>query len=750
MVDVTEETALIAYQPTWACRVSSETDPVHGAMPPILKSDLSTILLPRKVGVYAGGHRMDYAEVEFILSGPILDQDQPAEFTKMVDVLMPTSDSEREVGEDGSFDFETSNKRVFLGDFLAQLDTVNSGGESINGQVQMRPNLYGIPFGGVKWWDVRESEFVEISGTDAMFNPNIDGTVMPNRSDKKIPDDDQETTYGWTDAEVGVNAFSMTYHDQIPSMFTLKDAVASVMWTCNPDEVFIRNARNADLAVLDDAPPVEDVIIEGGRYLPFYLDALLHPVGYNWTTDYDQEPEEETETNLEYERPKIRVFKKGVGDEVYLNWQRPDAVLVLATGNDAASTGSDINQYVLARNIGDSVNRIRIWGDYIRAEVTVPLYPAWPAGDDELTAEDLDKSAEGSVYQLHRDAHRRWVANESGEWFGLRTGTFYPIPEDPPDFSAIFALPEYVGAEEAERVHTTTIPIRRKMEGPLTYTGTSDNPSRRDLHLEFSLEGPTWAEVIAGGEEALAAEAAREWMQWRISDDADGNTGLGSWSVMADQIGIEFNNQRPPIDADDYLEAWEAGKLRLRITGTIVSDHRLHNDEAEQTAGVSANARENILDLHLHQKYRYWFVVKEGIEDRPELAESKYKSVLAGEEAGADEHDDREAMNEYAIALVTQAQNAEYDLDAGLPGWHTNLKIGDLLVKINGRNISLNQSVDDEQPAYCQIVGLEYVFDDQMGPMTFLLVDRGTKYVSDVNTRRKRRVTDGENKQFVD
>lgn len=113
------------------------------------------------------------------------------------------------------------------------------------------------------------------------------------------------------------------------------------------------------------------------------------------------------------------------------------------------------------------------------------------------------------------------------------------------------------------------------------------------------------------------------------------------------------------------------------------------------------------------------------------------------------EHDDREAMNEYAIALVKQAQNAEYDFDGGMPGWHTNLKIGDLIVKINGRNISLNQSVDEEEPAYCQIVGIEYVLDDQQGPMTFLICDRGTKYVSDISSRRKRRTTDGENKEFV-
>jgi hypothetical protein len=295
---------------------------------------------------------------------------------------------------------------------------------------------------------------------------------------------------------------------------------------------------------------------------------------------------------------------------------------------------------------------------------------------------------------------------------------------DPPDFSEVFALP----------VNKKTIKIRRKIEPPFTYSGTSDNPSRRDLHLEFSLE----------------SGAAGTWKQWRTSKDIDDNEGLGTGSVMADQIGVEFNNQVPPIIADDYLEAFEAGTLRLRITGVIASDHRLQNDEAKQTTGVSANGREHILDLHLHQKYRYWFVCKADIADRPELEFSLFKSSLAGAAAGADEHDDREAMNEYGIALIKQTQNAEYDLDAGIPGWHTNLKIGDLLIKINGRNISLNQSVDVSAPAYCQIVGIEYVLDDQVGPMTFLLVDRGTKYVSDVSTRRKRRVTDGENKQFVD
>jgi len=736
MVDVTGETALSAYQPTWACRVSSETDPVHGSMPPILKSDISTSIIPRKVGIYAGGHRMDHAELEFVLTGPILDQEQPAEFTKMIEVLMPTSDSDRGPDDEGEFEWQTANLRVFIGDFLEQVDSVNGGGESIFGQAQLRPNLYGQPFGGVKWWYKTGEEegdpvgeWVEISGSDAIFNPNIDGIVLGNRSDKKFKDEPTVSSYGWTDAEIGKNAFGMLFHDQVPALFTLKEAVQAVLWACNPDEVFINNPVDSDLDVLDDAPPIEDVIIEGGRYLPFYLDALLHPLGYNWWTDSDIPSDDETETEIEYGKPLIKIFKKGSGDSVFLNWQRPNQVLALATGNASDSTGSDLNQYVLARRIGDSVNRIRIWGDYIRAEVTVELHPAWPESEDDLTADELDKSAEESVYQDHRDAHRRWVANESGEWLGLRAGEHYPTPE-PPDFSEIFALPEFFGAEN-ERVHEKTLKIRRKMEPPLSYSGTEDNQSRRDLHLEFSLD--------SGG----------TWNQWRTSDDADGNAGLGTWSVMADQIGIEFNNQRPPIDADDYLEAFENGTLRIRITGVIASDHRLHNDEAEQTTGVSANARENILDLHLHQKYRYWFVVKEGVEGRPEFDESPYKSALADSTAGADEHDDREAMNEYGLALIKQAQNAEYDFDAGIPGWHTNLKIGNLIEKINGRNISLNQSVDEDEPAYCQIVGIEYVLDDQLGPMTFLICDRGTKYVSDISTRRKRRTTDGENKEFV-
>jgi hypothetical protein len=391
MVDVTGETALSAYQPTWACRVSSETDPVHGSMPPILKSDISMSIIPRKVGIYAGGHRMDHAELEFILTGPILDQVQPAEFTKMIEVLMPTSDSDRGPDDEGEFEWQTANERVFIGDFLEQVDSVNSGGESIFGQAQLRPNLYGQPFGGVKWWDKVDEEWVEISGSDAIFNPNIDGTVLPNRSDKKIKDEATQSAYGWTDAEISKNESGRVFHDQVPAMFTLKDAVASVLWSCNPEQVLINNPVDSDLAVLDDAPPIEDVIIEGGRYLPFYLDALLHPLGYNWWTDPNIPSGSETETEIEYGKPLIKIFKKGSGDSVYLNWQRPDALLALATTNSTTQlTGSDVNQYVLNRRIGDSFNRVRIWGDYIRAEVTVMLHPAWPESEDDFTAEDLE------------------------------------------------------------------------------------------------------------------------------------------------------------------------------------------------------------------------------------------------------------------------------------------------------------------------------------------------------------------------
>jgi hypothetical protein len=61
-----------------------------------------------------------------------------------------------------------------------------------------------------------------------------------------------------------------------------------------------------------------------------------------------------------------------------------------------------------------------------------------------------------------------------------------------------------------------------------------------------------------------------------------------------------------------------------------------------------------------------------------------------------------------------------------LPGWHVEYKIGDLLTKVAGREISLNAAPSGaSENRYVQIVERRFENSDSGGPSTVLIVDRG-------------------------
>jgi hypothetical protein len=66
------------------------------------------------------------------------------------------------------------------------------------------------------------------------------------------------------------------------------------------------------------------------------------------------------------------------------------------------------------------------------------------------------------------------------------------------------------------------------------------------------------------------------------------------------------------------------------------------------------------------------------------------------------------------------------DCEFRLPGWHKEYKIGDLLTKVAGREISLD-SAPSSAPLrrYVQIVERRFEMSATGGPSTVLIVDRG-------------------------
>ena len=233
---------------------------------------------------------------------------------------------------------------------------------------------------------------------------------------------------------------------------------------------------------------------------------------------------------------------------------------------------------------------------------------------------------------------------------------------------------------------------------------------RRDILLEYAIVDP----------EAGDPEGDAEWLE--VSSE------VGGWAILGDQIGVIFTDDSPP---ETLVSAFAAGNLRLRITGTIASDHYLYNVPTDildtgYVAG-SAQGRLNMTTIPMHDRFCHWYVVGKTSTDRPELETHEFASVLKDDAAGAETHDHRSELRAFAANIIKPMLHAEYNGNFVIPYWTVEYKIGDLLTEIEGRNIGLDQSADPAEHAYMQITGIEWTLSDTDGPQTRLVVDRGVR-----------------------
>lgn len=579
--------------------------------------------------VQSAGSRVDYAELQWQLTESLENREQPASFARMVQVELPDVD----------------NTRLHIGDYVSEGFRIDQAGESLTATSQLRPYHFGVPVTGYRVWDPIDSA-QRMVADHIVFNPTIDEKTVFNRSDKERSETlgDGFSGYLWTHPEIADAANGETYQEQTRNEWTLTQAVQALCELLNPDEEFIDRPVTVDLDVLNDAPPVRNVTIEMGTYLPAALDKILIPLGYNHWVDYTQP------------KPQIVFFKIGSGDEKELLFPEVDAVLDLADANT--------NQIVVNNSIGDSFNDVIVYGDFEEAEITINLFPAWPAEADATDEDALSK--DGNDYAANVTAWRMWIANEAGDL----DPTVSRLGQTPtvPDFGDIF---------------TIATPHRRVMSEPLTYQ-TQDNvadnrPQRRPIVVEYSTDaGSNW----------LAAEDS-----WTIK-------------LCPDQIGIFFDGKDVPT------ELYQAGSdARVRVTGTIKGDYRVRGYAAKQSWAV--NARTNTLVLFMPEKFQKRFRHTSG----------NFASLLSG---AADTRDDNTEAETYAEKIRDQNHYAEIDCEFRLPGWHLEYQIGDLITKVAGREISLD-SAPESAPTrrYVQIVERRFEMSRDGGPSTVLIVDRG-------------------------
>jgi len=716
--------------PSWGVRLSSELGSFYNPylygedpnaqqiyMPPRLKSQLSSTLKPRKVSWSAGGSSLDYAQVDFISTEKLENRlSQPGAFVRICDILLP---SRRYLGDDDAdlVDPDTGrvseeskafryggNVRLLVGDYVSENESV-SNTEYLTAQIAVVDTMFGRRLPGFQYWtyfaadpDVpgeQNAYYIdEVQCAEIVFNPMVDGVVRGNKASNFASMD-----HVWIDWSIGDSQAAQVYVGQTVSEWTIPEALKRVCLVCNEPELYVRNpVINEEDILWEGALALKNVVLATGYHLPYYLDALLHPNGYNWCVDPQTQETDVIGDDHSYEKPIIRIFRKGWSPDPpkELNFQASSSVLDLSKSN--------VNEYQIDRTITDAYNGVRVLGGPIKVELTLALYPGWQESEDNFTADELSKST-GSQYAGHRTAHRLWIANE---WAGFDDSDTTNRVTEVPKFGLYFGydMPDNAGIQQTVHGSPSTIIRKRVLEPPLTYQGTGEDRIRRDVLLQFrDFQDGIWVEV---------------------------SSEIGGWAVLGDQIGIFFDDDKPP---EVLMELWRKRNLRMRVTGTISSDMNLFNKFTEFPANLnlSATGKLRSLTINKEEEFRLWYVLGRNAPD-PSLNTLPAASVLAADPAGAETHDDRQALVDFGQATLRNVKHAEYSANFNLPGWHTEYKIGDLISKINGREIGLNQSADPDDPRYMQITGIEWEHSDEAGPSTRIIVDRG------INTVRRNAV----------
>ncbi|MCA9010362.1 MAG: hypothetical protein KDB01_11475, partial [Planctomycetaceae bacterium] len=531
LMNFTEDDFVVKY-PSWACRISTGTAEdgggIENSAPPTLTSEIATNLKPVKVSLSAGGQNMDYADLVWMITEPLINRmSQPAEFTKMLDIIFPAVRGKL-IDDPEWFSATEPNRRAILGDFTEENESVDQQ-EMLTGRIEVRPYLLGRTLDGLRVKHNQENVIITVVGTEIVFNPMVDGVCLGNMSDVQAAHDE----FVWIDPEIVLTDYATAYHEHSGEEWTLIEAIKTICWSCNPgEELFANPTLDPASPIWIDSPVLKDIRMAAGQYLPAYLDQLLHALGYNWYLDHETGVESQDDETFKFNKPKIVIFRKG--DQTRGDNTRPDMkeLYFQPPGELLNLEQSNVNAYDIRRRIGDSITAVRVLGDKLRAEVTLPLYPCWKADKDSLTASDLAIDA-GPEYAENQHVHRLWIANEGGDAYLLRESPdLYPIGA-PPNFDEIFAICKGDdGDSDIQRFQDKTVKRRRVIEPPLTYKGTATERVRRDLLLEYSTDnGVTWIEVTSK---------------------------VGGFSVLPDQIGIIFTDNEPPAE---LVNAFASGEL---------------------------------------------------------------------------------------------------------------------------------------------------------------------------------------------
>lgn len=595
-------------------------------------------LKPTVIARSSGGQRLDHVEFAYDLGltgERVRSMRTPTNWIREVQIRVADATG------------ATDGHCLFWGDVVEQRLRLDSTTEEVAVVARVEPCLFGEILDHYVAWNPKTGLDVDVQD-DPVFNPEVDGETIPNQSDHHDLGSLQFKI--WIDPESARTDAAADFQFVTRSEWSLKEALNTLLWMLNADEEFISNPDVLNDAIFDDAPAPKNLTLRRGRYLPEYLDALLHPAGFDWYVKCEMTGPDEV-------RRTIAFWKRGSGPEKELFWQD--------IGETRDPAKHNLDRFELTLNVADLANRIVAHGSLQEREVTVPLYRGWQEADDGLRPDQLDNTAVSvdedgmptsaatdSQFDAKRNVWRLFVANEAGDHTALRTTGTPTGMGAPPDFSTIF---------------DGYVPRRLKLEHCLTKETHEDTVKRREPLVEWSADaGVNWQPV------------PHEW-------------GL---SILSDQIGVRFDGKTPP---EDLMDA--ADQARLRITGTIAGDARLTCDV------------ENLVDSPSGRPVTLFLDLSDRFHDREVVRDGDFASCFQDDTRYPlkDEADDAADMEEYVRKYLEAEQSASQAASIDLFGLHFDYEIGDLLTKVSGREISLDANSESAaNPRYLQITGIAW------------------------------------------
>ncbi|MEE8045665.1 MAG: hypothetical protein V3T49_02375, partial [Dehalococcoidia bacterium] len=506
---------------------------------------------------------------------------------------------------------------------------------------------------------------------DPQFNPKIDATTIGNFNDRE--------KYGLFIHPESVRSEAAIAHQGLPTVgaeeWKLRNAIGRICLEANEDEDFI---LNPELATEDfkDAPAPDNITLTRGEYLPAYLDAMLPPHGMDWyvALSLEQSDSDDDDSDMVVQ-PRIVVYRIGKGVSKTVHWQDVAEELDLKKQNLRTAS--------ISQDIGTIANEIVCHGSRKEYEITIELYRAWPEADDALGPDDLRKDIENSPesqYETKENVWRKFVGNEAADYSELRKNV-RPIPKAPPNLKDALAGLDIT-------------PARRMRMGKMLKTNDSGMRLQPRLSYRWA-DGPTNAGL------------------WRtIPPEWPG----GGYQILTNEIGVLFTGDAPPEDLMDMGD-----DARLRLTGTLTDNTRLEAIATPQFGSPNSRTVTLFLDVSDRFHFRKGLLTGGALDwdgHNAQGVQQNFTSQAVGVEAAfgiaTDEQDDTKAIEEYAEKNLTNENAATVEASLVLHGIHTSYDIGDIIKKIEGREISLNRKFDpDPESTFVQITGIDYDFENQ-------------------------------------